>query len=127
MAHMRSAATVDSTVDEQIGARVHSEMWQRRVTQTALAKSLGVDQSTISKKLRGERPWFAAEVATAARTLGVTVADLYGEPTGTLPPAGPLAQPVELRTFNPEWPVSDPLDELAELIDLDTYRDRRAS
>lgn len=66
-------------IDVQIGARVHQLMWQSRMTQTELGRMLGLTQPAISKKLRGERPWYAAEVISVARALATSAAYLYGE------------------------------------------------
>jgi transcriptional regulator with XRE-family HTH domain len=61
-------------------------MWARHLTQTALAKHLGISQPALSKKLRGERPWYTQELVITANQLGVTVGELFGE---TSTKAGP--------------------------------------
>lgn len=66
------------TTDQAIGERVHREMWRQRTTQTRLAEKLGITQTAVSRKIRGERPWFATEVVAVADALGVSVAALYG-------------------------------------------------
>lgn len=77
--------------DQIIGERVHRIMWRQRLSQVQLARSLGVSQGALSRKLRGERPWFAAEVLDAAGALGVSLCELYGE---LIPEAG---TPIEAR------------------------------
>lgn len=76
----------EQSVDYKIGARIHTLMWHAKVTQTNLAKLLGVQQSAVSKKLRGERSFSAEELLTIAQHFGVSVAVLFGEkengPTG---------------------------------------------
>lgn len=68
------------SLDAAIGERVHQLMWRQRVTVTTLARALGVSQPTLSRKLRGERPWYAGEISAAADYLAVPVGDLFGRP-----------------------------------------------
>lgn len=63
-------------VDELIGERVHAAMWRARVTQTQMARELGLDQAAVNRRLRGRTPWKVSDVITAARVLGVSVAEL---------------------------------------------------
>lgn len=62
-------------------------MWDRRITQTMMAPALGLDQSTLSKKLRGVRPWSLVEAIRAADFLRMDVRDLLG--TMWSPPSNP--------------------------------------
>jgi len=55
-------------------------MWRTRVTQTRLAEVLGLDQSTLSKKLRGKRPWSVDELVRVAHVLGRPASFFLGEP-----------------------------------------------
>ncbi len=66
-------------MDAIIGRRVHHMMWDRKITQTALAGVLGLQQSALSRKLRGERGWSSDELVAVAGTLHTNVADLFGE------------------------------------------------
>ena len=63
--------------DRVIGATVHALMWRQRVTQRDIAGHLGIQQSAMSRKLRGTRPWLAAEVVAVAEVLGVPLAELF--------------------------------------------------
>lgn len=54
-------------------------MWDRQITQSALAPQLGIEQSALSKKLRGHRGWSVAELIVTASALGTTVGYLVGE------------------------------------------------
>lgn len=65
--------------DSQIGRRVGTLMDARGITQTSMAARMGITQAAISRKLSGERPWFADELATVAGILGVQVGELFGE------------------------------------------------
>ncbi|WP_368874648.1 helix-turn-helix domain-containing protein [Microbacterium sp. GbtcB4] len=60
-------------------------MWDQQLTQTAFGARVGIDQSTLAKKLRGQRGWSLDEVATVAAELGVSVAYLFGEGEGVGP------------------------------------------
>ena len=88
---MTAVAAATGTVDEQIGALVHQLMWQNRMTQRDMADRLGIQQSAMSRKLRGGRPWLAAEVATVAGALGVSPGELY-----------PSVQPIEPLPSGPQ-------------------------
>ena len=71
--------TATANMDAVIGRRVHQLMWDRKITQTALAKKIGVHQTALSKKLRGERGWSADELMLVASGLHITVGVLFGE------------------------------------------------
>lgn len=57
----------------EVGERIHAVMWRQKVSQIRMAPVLGLTQPTLSKKSRGDLPWWLAEVFTAAQLLGVTV------------------------------------------------------
>jgi transcriptional regulator with XRE-family HTH domain len=65
--------------DRIVGRRVHQIMWEQRLTQTTLAKQIGLDQSSLGKRLRGDRGWSLDEVHAVAAALRTTVAYLFGE------------------------------------------------
>ncbi len=69
----------ERTIDQVIGANIHTLMWNRGETQTRVAPLWGMDQTTLSAKLRGKRPWYAAEIDSAARHYGVTRDSLFSE------------------------------------------------
>lgn len=54
-------------------------MAQQGITQGAMASRMGITQAAISRKLSGERPWFADELVLCAGILGVSVGELFGE------------------------------------------------
>ncbi len=84
----REAIEVE-TMDQAIGRRVHTLMWERRVTNRAMAPSLGMDESGLGRRLRGERGWSAEQVWLAHRYLNVPLEAIYGETTpGGVGPAG---------------------------------------
>lgn len=60
----------------EVGERIHAVMWRQKMSQTRLAPMLGLSQSVLSRKIRGDVPWWLAEVFTAAQVLGVDVSEL---------------------------------------------------
>jgi transcriptional regulator with XRE-family HTH domain len=77
--------------DAFIGRRVHQLMWDAHMTQTDLGNALGMDQSTVAKRLRGKVGWPAALLVRIAPVLNTTVAYLVGESAAAHPtgPNGP--------------------------------------
>jgi transcriptional regulator with XRE-family HTH domain len=51
----------------------------RGISQIAVGELLGIQQSTVSKRVRGEQPWPAAHVKLLADHLGCTADDLLAE------------------------------------------------
>lgn len=64
-------------VDAIIGDNIHRLMWLARKTQTETAISLGMTQGALSRKLRGERPWYADEIMAASVLFQRDVGDLF--------------------------------------------------
>lgn len=62
-----------------VGTRLRADREALGVSQSQLAKALGVGQDLLSRWENGDRDVPASKVATVARLLGVTVARLYGE------------------------------------------------
>ena len=83
----------EENVDAEIGLRVHSLMWEQRMTQTVLGDRIGLGQSGLGRRLRGERKWTPAELRAVSRELNVTVGYLFGEDgsTGPVRPNSPLS------------------------------------
>lgn len=75
------------TADERVGREVHTLMWDRHMTNRTLATRLGLDESTVARKLRGNRKWTLDEVAQVADVLGVSPVDLvpWWAPRGSNP------------------------------------------
>ncbi|MBN9209317.1 MAG: helix-turn-helix transcriptional regulator [Microbacterium ginsengisoli] len=67
------------SLDVTVGRRVHMIMWERRITQTALGRMVGIDQSSLGKRLRGERGWSLDDLRVVAEALNVSKAYLLGE------------------------------------------------
>ena len=82
------AATVQrAEIDVLIGQRVHHVLWRRKLQQRELAAALGITQSTLSRRLRGESAWFAGDLVAVADALDVSVGWLFGE-DGSVRPKG---------------------------------------
>ncbi len=65
--------------DVALGRVLHSVLFVRDILQIDLAPKLGLDQSTLSKKLRGIRPWTFAEFLAIAELLSIEPADLLAD------------------------------------------------
>jgi transcriptional regulator with XRE-family HTH domain len=65
-----------SPLDVRIGERVRLALWRARITQQQLADALGLDQASVSRRLRGVTSWKVTEVAVAAELLSLPVYDL---------------------------------------------------
>jgi transcriptional regulator with XRE-family HTH domain len=86
----RSLAVAD-TVDRRIGQTAHMLMWNARISQTDMGRLIGMNQSYLSRKLRGEVRWYATEIEAVAKVLGVSAGVLFGE----LPPEGQPTNPTD--------------------------------
>ncbi|WP_442960386.1 helix-turn-helix domain-containing protein [Pseudoclavibacter sp. 8L] len=64
-------------------------MWDQKLKQGDLAPVLGIQQTALSRKLRGERKWTLDELRTVARALNTTTSYLLGE-TENPRPGGPV-------------------------------------
>jgi transcriptional regulator with XRE-family HTH domain len=68
--------------DVALGRTIHQAMWDQRITQTRLAVALGIDQTTLSKKLRGTRPWTVRELIDVADALHIDARELLARMWG---------------------------------------------
>lgn len=81
--------SLDFTFDEKLGEVIHRILWRRGVSQTEFAENvLGITQSALSNKLRGKRPFMAAELAKIADALEVDLNTLT--PRGFSGPFAPI-------------------------------------
>lgn len=103
-------------MDAEVGRRVHMLMWDQGLTQTAFGARVGIDQSSVAKKLRGQRGWSIDELVITARALNTTVAYLVGEIDD------PLCTP---RDLNPEPTDSGMPGVLASIVHIDQARSMR--
>lgn len=63
----------------RVGVNVRAEMARRGVSQTELAKQLGISQAAVSARLRGHTPFDVNELARIAVVLSVPAAELLDE------------------------------------------------
>lgn len=75
-------ATPDKSIDIEVGRRVHMRMWDSKLTHEAVARSIGLDTSSFSKRLRGERKWALIELVNVATVLRTTSSYLLGHLQG---------------------------------------------
>lgn len=64
------------TTRKRLTANVRAEAARRQITNVAIAGHLGTNPRAISRRIRGDVEWSAAELVELARVLGVTVEDL---------------------------------------------------
>ena len=96
-------------LDVRIGANVHTLMWRAQEKQAALAVQWGMSQAALSLKLRGRRPWFAAEIDAAARHYKVTRDELFTklpDLDSNQEPAGFLHAPISLAEHRSNKPAN---------------------
>ena len=77
MSEINPRAYADRSVDVIIGENVHRLMWRNGDTQLSMAPLLGMTQGALSNKLKGKRPWFAAEIDAVVARYNVTHGDLF--------------------------------------------------
>lgn len=76
------------TTDQLIGRRVHMELWDRGIQQRDLCEALGISEPSLSRKLRGLRPWTVDEVLQASDFFRIPVTELLPRVDSNHQPAG---------------------------------------
>ena len=66
-----------------VAANIRAEAARRGLYQGDIASALGLQQATISKRWRGGRAWPLEDLPTVADVLGVSVAYLVTDNSGT--------------------------------------------
>jgi transcriptional regulator with XRE-family HTH domain len=109
---LSSNPTADATsagpdpIDVAVGGRIRARRTALGISQTALAKALGLTFQQVQKYEKGANRVSASTLVRVARELGVSVAFLVGEealapaPAEAARAAGPAA-PADLRTAEP--------------------------
>ena len=62
--------------EQLINERVHQLMFRAKISQSGLAKHLGMSQAAVSRKIRGDRSWSFSELVEVSRVLGVRFDDI---------------------------------------------------
>lgn len=88
----KEAGPDQETLDVIVGRKLHMMMWDRKISQTTLAARLGMTQSNLSKKLRGDRGWSLDELKAVSAEMHVKMASLLGEEEETPGPNGPTGE-----------------------------------
>ena len=70
------------SADRAIGLAVNQQIFARGMQAQELATPLGLTKSSVSRKLRGNVSWSAAEVLRTAMFFGIEPADLMPTPDG---------------------------------------------
>lgn len=77
-----SQPILGSTLREQVAEEVRVLLARRRTSATALAKTLGVSQTYVWRRLTGETAFDLDDLERIANALGVTVLDLLPRSAG---------------------------------------------
>src|ERR1700722_7549419 len=107
-------------IDIEVGGRIRARRIALGISQTALAKALGLTFQQVPKYEKGPNPVSASTLVRVARELAVTVAFLVGE-EGDAPPAGKSPAPrVESRDLGGASPAEGAIGGLgmAEALEL---------
>ncbi len=68
--------TMKAGPEHEVGAYLHNAAWRQRITHTQMGAAIGVQQSTLSKKLRGLTPLTVGEMFVLAELLDVEPTEL---------------------------------------------------
>ena len=74
-----------------IADEVRVALVRAKVKYSALAEHLGLTRSAMSRRMSGETPFTAQEIASTADFLGIPVERLYGRDAGNARPAAVLS------------------------------------
>ena len=94
---------METNYNALVGELVHQFMWRQKRSQTDVAAALGIAQSTLSRKLRGERPWEIGELYKLAEILEISIMDLIPNEQNPRPgddPDGGSSAPSRARTYD---------------------------
>lgn len=76
------------TADHTVGSNIKWLIWDRDVEQQTVAAVLGMDQSTLSLKLKGKRKWTVEELVRVSGYFNVTIDWLVKRRTSDYSSAG---------------------------------------
>lgn len=75
------------TPAERVAATIRAELARHRKTQAGLAQALGIQRSSMHRRMSGEQPFDVNELQIAADYLDVPVASLLGDGPTSAPAA----------------------------------------
>jgi transcriptional regulator with XRE-family HTH domain len=87
---------VQRDIKSLVAGEIRAWMGRRGENQTRLAEAMGLTQSQVSKRLRGQIAFDIEELELAARFLGCEVQELLGAPPGYDPSPHPGGEPGQL-------------------------------
>lgn len=62
----------------RIAGEIRAELGRQQRSQAALAAAIGISPSTLTRRLRGDKPFFLEEAQDIARFLGLPLSELTG-------------------------------------------------
>ncbi|GAB3125752.1 helix-turn-helix domain-containing protein [Glaciibacter psychrotolerans] len=65
-----------------VAAAVRAHMGVRQIKDAALAREIGMTQSTMSRRTNGEMPFDVDELGRIARVFGISLVELISMPKG---------------------------------------------
>lgn len=110
-------STTERSVNALVGERVHQALWRRKITQTQFAPMLGVTQSALSRKMRGERAFGVDELLDISEYLDIPITDLLPKRKDPHPDGPDGGSTSRLRESNSR-PFHYLSDEPASIVDL---------
>lgn len=78
----------ETNIDAAVGQRVHQLLWTRRIPQAQICRVIGVNEATMSRRLRGESRWTLRELDAIADYLAVSWNELLPRVDSNHQPAG---------------------------------------
>ena len=75
---MPATMTESLQISPLVAEEVRAWLGRRRITQTALARALGLSQPAVSNRLKGTTPFDVNELATTAQLLDIPLERLLG-------------------------------------------------
>lgn len=64
------------TIDERLATEIRVALARQRLSQSDLARALGVSAPYVTRRMRGDLSWTVSELDRIAAWLGLSVADL---------------------------------------------------
>jgi predicted XRE-type DNA-binding protein len=69
-----------TTAQQRIASNIRAEVARKRMTNAQIAELLGIEQTGVSRRMRGEVQWRATELVVLAEVLEVDPGVLLGTP-----------------------------------------------
>ena len=106
-----STTVLDRPLEEIVAENIRTESARRGVSQSAIAREVGMSQPAVNQRWRGVTRWQLDELDSLARLFGVSVAYLVSDnapiPTIVAPPTGLEPATSGLVAYLPRFADSD--------------------